>query len=147
MADRLQGIGVPTFGKTSKSEMATCHVRLQKALEEAIKIVDFKVLQGHRTQEEQDRLFREGRSKVRWPQGKHNTIPSLAVDVAPYPIDWDSKHATKKFAFLAGVLTGIAHLHGVRLRWGGDWDGDGQMRDQSFHDLPHLELAVAPDEE
>lgn len=138
---------MPSFGKTSKKELGTCHPLLQEVLNEAIKVVDFKVLQGTRSEEEQERLFREGRSKVRWPNSKHNTYPSLAVDVAPYPIDWDGPHATKKFARLAGIIEGIAYTKGIQLRWGGDWDGDGQMRDQKFHDLPHLELRKAPDED
>ncbi|WP_232367585.1 M15 family metallopeptidase domain-containing protein [Alteromonas pelagimontana] len=30
----------------------------------------------------------------------------------------------------------ITHL----VRWGGDWDMDGQTLDQKFNDLPHFEL-------
>jgi len=138
---------VPEFGPGSKSQRDTLHPLLQKVVDEAIKAYDFKILQGTREKDEQERLYRERKTMVRWPNGKHNTVPSLAVDVAPYPIDWDSKHATKKFAYLAGLLAGIAHMQGTQLRWGGDWSGDGRMSDQQFHDLPHLELLNAPDEE
>lgn len=138
---------MPSFGPRSKELRAQVHKSLRDILDLAIEVTDFKIITGWRSEEEQERLFREGKTKVRWPNSKHNTSPSLAVDVAPYPIDWDGPHATKKFAFLAGVMFGIAHMKGIKLRWGGDWDGDGQMRDQSFHDLPHLELAKAPDED
>ena len=137
---------MPEFGPGSKKARDTLHPLLQQVVDEAIKSHDFKILQGARGKEEQEEAFRTGRSKVRWPNGRHNTVPSLAMDVAPYPIDWDSKHSTKKFAFLAGFLSGIAWMMKIKLRWGGDWDGDGQMRDQRFHDLPHLELLNPPDE-
>jgi len=29
---------------------------------------------------------------------------------------------------------------GIRLRWGGDWDGDTELDDNKFDDLPHFEL-------
>jgi len=138
---------MPEFGPRSKAQRDTLHPLLQKVVDEAIKVYDFKILQGTRGEDEQERLYRERKTMVRWPNSKHNTVPSLAVDVAPYPIDWDSPHATKKFAQLAGILIGIGWTMGIRLRWGGDWDGDGIMRDQRFHDLPHLELLNAPDEE
>lgn len=131
---------MPAFGDRSRAQLLTLDPTLRAILEEAIKHYDFIVLEGHRGEEAQNRAFREGRSKLPWPKGNHNKSPSTAADIAPYPIDWDSKHAAKKFAFLAGLVTGIAASKGVRIRWGGDWDGDGQMADQSFHDLPHVEL-------
>lgn len=131
---------MPVFGDRSLRELDTLHPALQEILREAIKVYDFIVLEGHRGEEAQNKAFREGKSKIKWPDGKHNKNPSHAADIAPYPIDWDSKHAAKKFAFLAGLVTGIAHSKGYSVRWGGDWDGDGQMDDQRLHDLPHVEL-------
>jgi peptidoglycan LD-endopeptidase CwlK len=29
---------------------------------------------------------------------------------------------------------------GIEIRWGGDWDGDGDLSDHKFNDLPHFEL-------
>ena len=40
----------------------------------------------------------EGKSKVRWPSGKHNTVPSMAVDVTPYPVVWDDRERQTLFA-------------------------------------------------
>jgi hypothetical protein len=38
------------------------------------------------------------------------------------------------------MLRGIAHEMGVKIRWGGDWDSDGEIKDNSFDDLVHVEL-------
>lgn len=118
--------------------MATCDPRLQRILEEAIQYIDFSVLEGHRNKERQDDAVRRGVSQVRWPNGKHNTMPSRAVDIAPYPIDWKD---TERFVLFAGFILGLAAARGVKLRWGGDWDQDTQVKDERFRDLGHFELA------
>jgi hypothetical protein len=28
----------------------------------------------------------------------------------------------------------------IKIRWGGDWDSDNIMKDQTFNDLPHFQL-------
>ena len=62
---------------------------------------------------------------------------SEASDIAPYPINWGNKMA---FHVLAGILFVAAKEEGVKIRWGGDWDGDFSCKDQNFHDLPHFEI-------
>ena len=128
---------MPKFGNKSLEKLKTCDPRLQDILHEAIKIFDFSVLEGHRDEETQNRLVKEGKSKLEWPKSKHNPFPSKAVDIAPYPINWSDKGS---FYILAGIVFGIAHEKGIKLRWGGDWDGDWSRSDQTFHDLPHLEI-------
>ena len=125
------------FSETSLERLGSCDERLQEILHEAIKHLDFSVLCGHRSKEEQNEAYRQGQSKVRWPDSKHNQYPSLAVDVWPYPIEWDD---TDRITYLAGIVTQIARSKGVDLRWGGDWDGDGMLKDQEFIDMPHFEL-------
>lgn len=128
------------FGPTSKAKLSTCHQDIQKILNEAIKVIDFSVIEGHRDQSTQDRYFRSGASKLQWPNSKHNTSPSRAADVAPYPIVWEGEKAKARFYYLQGVIKGIAESLGISIRFGGDWDGDGDITDQSFNDLPHIEL-------
>jgi peptidoglycan L-alanyl-D-glutamate endopeptidase CwlK len=128
---------MPSFGSTSKERLSTIDHRLRMACEEAIKLYDFTVLVGHRTEQEQNKAFAEAKSKLHWPKSKHNQLPSLAVDIAPYPIDWND---TKRFYYLAGLMKGCAAKLGYKLRWGGDWDGDGDFKDQSFNDLVHFEI-------
>jgi peptidoglycan L-alanyl-D-glutamate endopeptidase CwlK len=68
---------------------------------------------------------------------KHNSKPSLAVDIAPYPIDWADD---ERFYFLAGIIKAASHQVGVKVRWGGDWDSDDDFHDQTFMDLGHFEI-------
>ena len=128
---------MPEFSPRSKAKLAQCDARLQRVFEEVVKHFDCTVLEGRRTEQRQNELFRTGKSKVQYPNSKHNATVSLAADVAPYPIDWND---TKRFYLFGGFVLGIARSQGVILRWGGDWDGDFQWNDQSFHDLPHFEI-------
>ncbi len=128
---------MPRFGTGSMERLETCHSDLQRLFIEVVKTIDCKILEGFRGQEAQDTAFREGRSKIRWPNGNHNKKPSTAVDAVPYPIDWDDK---KRFHVFAGFVMGVASQMGIKIRWGGDWDSDWDYRDQRFHDLPHYEV-------
>ncbi len=128
---------MPYFGTRSKQRLATCDERLQKVFNEVIKYVDCSVLEGHRGQERQDKLYEEGKTKLKFPNGRHNMAPSNAVDVTPYPVDWDDRERQTLFA---GFVLGIARSMGVRLRWGGDWDMDFQVLDNRFDDFPHFEI-------
>jgi hypothetical protein len=132
---------MPVFGKLSKAHLSTCDERLQKVAKTAIKFFDFSVLDGHRDKETQDRLFKQGFSKLQWPKGKHNKLPSQAFDIAPHPVDFSNNpKAIARFYLLAGVILGVAFMMGIKLRWGGDWDGDWDLYDQNFDDLGHFEL-------
>lgn len=129
------------LGKVSMERLRTCDRRLQRIATEAIRItpIDFTILEGYRTIPRQQALFRQGASKIDGINkvGKHNYSPSLAMDIAPYPIDWQD---LRRFYLLAGTILSVANSQGVALRWGGDWNSNGDFDDQSFHDLPHFEL-------
>lgn len=137
---------MPGFSKISKQRLASCDPRLQNVLEEAIKEIDFIVIEGHRGQADQDAAFARGASKLKWPHGKHNALPSKAVDIWPYPPDgkltWKDVVAAGR---LMGYIQRIAYEQGIRLRFGLDWDGDFRTAgptdpDESFLDAPHIEL-------
>ena len=117
--------------------LETCDERLQKVFIEVIKHVDCRVFSGHRSNEEQDRLFEEGKTQLRAGGSKHNKSPSLAVDVTPYPIDWENRG---RMLLFNGFVLGTAKQMGVILRSGSDWNMNFDPRDQTFHDLPHFEL-------
>ena len=76
------------------AKLRTCDYRLQMLFEEVVKHYDCTILQGHRDKATQDAYFEAKKSKVKWPNSKHNSNPSLAVDVAPYPIpeNWGADH-------------------------------------------------------
>lgn len=126
-----------SFGQTSRDRLSTCDERLQRVFNEVIKHRDCSILCGHRGQAEQDEALRTGKSKLGWPKSNHNTLPSKAVDAAPYPVDWNDRD---RFQVFGGFVLGIAASMGITLRWGGDWNGNGTNRDQTFHDLPHFEV-------
>jgi len=128
---------MPKFGKRSKERLETCDNRLQLVFNEVIRYVDCSILEGHRSAERQDKLFEEGKTKVKYPNGRHNANPSRAVDVAPYPIDWDDR---ERFHLFAGFVLGIAKAMGIELRWGGDWNMNFEVDDNQFDDFPHFEL-------
>ena len=128
---------MPKFGRKSRERLSTCESNLQKVFNEVIKHVDCSVLEGHREKDRQNKLFEEGKTKVKYPNGRHNRQPSSAVDVTPYPVDWKDRERQTLFA---GFVIGVASQMGINLRWGGDWDQDFQVVDNRFDDFPHFEL-------
>ena len=128
---------MPYFGTSSKKRLSTCDDRLQKVFNEVIEHVDCSVLCGHRGKDDQNKAYKEGKSKAKYPNGRHNRQPSLAVDVSPYPIDWNDLERQTLFA---GFVLGIAKQMGINLIWGNDWDGDFETKDTGLKDYPHFEL-------
>lgn len=129
-----------SFSQKSLEKLNTCHPDLQKVMHEVIKHVDCTIIYGIRTLEEQKQLVESGMSKTM--NSKHLKQAdgySHAIDVAPYPIDWNNK---ERFIYFAGFVQGIAKSLGVDLRWGGDWDSDFDTKDHSFFDGPHFELKL-----
>ena len=128
---------MPKFGKKSIERLSTCDQRLQKVFNEVIKYVDCSVLEGHRDERTQDKYCEEGKTKVRYPMGRHNSKPSRAVDVVPYPIDWNDR---ERFHLFSGFVLGLARGMGITLRWGGDWNMNFEVDDNKFDDFPHFEI-------
>jgi peptidoglycan L-alanyl-D-glutamate endopeptidase CwlK len=130
----------------SLNKLNTCHPDLITLIMEASKYLKLKVIEGHRGMEEQNKAFNEGKSKLRWPDGKHNSLPSNAIDIAPLingKIEWNK---ASQFYYTCGYILGIAEMllaqgkikH--KIRYGGDWDRDGNISNQTFNDLVHIEL-------
>lgn len=128
---------MPEFSERSSGILRTCTPRLNILFERVVITFDCTIVSGHRIEEEQNSLFHRGLSHLRWPYSKHNRKPSLAVDVYPYPIDWKDRD---RFHFFAGFVMGTAERLGYKIRWGGDWNKDWQVRDNVFDDLGHFEL-------
>lgn len=135
-----------TFTSKSNAQLATCHSALQDLFNSVLPYIDCTIIEGKRTEEQQRANVRRGVSKTMnshhvYPLGE----PSMAVDVAPYPIRWTD---APRFYYFAGFVKAMfihLQLKGVipnqyYLRWGGDWDGDNDFSDQTFNDLVHFEL-------
>lgn len=125
------------FSDLSTNRLATCDKRLIDVFTEVIKHFDCTIIEGQRGETAQNKAFSEGKSKLKWPNGKHNATPSKAVDAAPYPIDWKDR---ERILYFAGHVMGIAAKMGIKLRYGGDWNSDTQVKDNSFDDLVHWEV-------
>jgi peptidoglycan L-alanyl-D-glutamate endopeptidase CwlK len=106
---------------------------------------DCTIVCGHRDKKEQDKAVAEGKSKLPYPQSKHNSSPSMAIDAAPFEngkIDW----SREQLLFFAGYVKGIAdQLYRIgsikhRIRLGADFSGDNDINDENFRDEPHFEL-------
>jgi len=128
---------MPRFSTKSKSKLHSCDERLISLFNKVVKHFDCMVLEGHRGEEKQNAAYDKGNSKVRYPNGKHNQSPSVAVDVAPYPIDWADR---ERFHYFGGYVLGVAKQMGLNIRWGGDWNQDTQTKDNKFDDLVHFEI-------
>lgn len=125
------------FGKSSKYHLASCKGDLQTLFNEVIKHIDCAVICGYRGEEAQNKAYREGNSKLIYPESKHNQSPSMAADVIPYPVDWLD---IDRFIELGEIVKEIAErLYNegemkYRIVWGGDWE--------RFKDYPHYELKI-----
>lgn len=147
------------FGRASQENMAQCHPDLVMILHRALQIspVDFGVTQGLRTYEQQLAFFlnKDSRLDPRIPaqRAKAKHLPdeegyAHAVDVyVAVPGRVDLRYDYMRLTVIAWAIQEAAlRLHaegkvGHGVRWGGDWDQDGQILiDQTFNDLPHHEL-------
>ncbi|MUH95216.1 M15 family peptidase [Aliivibrio fischeri] len=125
------------FSPISATRLASCHPQLQAVFTKVLEVCDCSILCGHRTEQEQNALPNTS-TQVRFPNSKHNSVPSKAVDATPYPYDEDDR---ERFSYFAGLVIGIGASMGIVIRWGGDWDRDNELKDNGFDDLMHFELA------
>jgi len=136
---------MPSFGSTSARNLSEAHPLLQELFEEVVKWFDCSVICGHRNEETQNRFFNAVPqiTKVKWPDSKHNSTPSMAVDAVPYyghrtpHIDWEEE---VEFAIFAGFVLGLAQAMGIQVKNGTDWDQDWDLKETKFVDFPHFEL-------
>ena len=147
----------------SRAQLDTCHPDLITLFTVVLRLWDCKIQEGYRPKEMQDFAVLSGNSHVEWPDGNHNSQPSLAADVLPFIngrfIGWGTKlnsvgkqvvdvEAMYHWYAFAGLVVGVAHfLHKngmmlYKVRWGGDWDSDWNFKEHPFRDLPHWELEL-----
>ncbi len=128
------------WSPASKSRLITCDKRLVTLFTTVLEEFDCTVLCGVRNAVAQDEAFRTGHSQLEWPNSPHNCEEpkqkSRAVDVAPFPIDWNDRD---RFMHFAGIVRGVSVGLGIAIRWGGNFDG-GDLERQPWDDLVHFEL-------
>ncbi|MCP3686764.1 MAG: M15 family metallopeptidase [bacterium] len=145
------------LSKTSIMRLQSCHEDLQRVIMEAIKTspIDFGISCGHRSVEEQQKLYAQGRTQpgaiVTKVDGikvksKHNYCPSKAVDIYAYVDGGASWEVDDLLPIVKHIMNTAVELFSQgriehNLRSGGDWDRDGEyLTDQGFDDLPHIEI-------
>ena len=103
---------------------------------EVIKTIDCSVLEGNRSEAQQRENIEKG---VSWTmRSKHLRDPSHAVDVAPYPIDWND---IKRFKLFAAFVFATAKRLKISIRYGATWSRNPTDKYTGSHsDHPHFEL-------
>lgn len=136
---------MPRFSEKSLSKLSTCHIDIQRIFFEVIKYFDCTILEGYRNEKDQNNAYLDGKSKLKWPNGNHNKIPSLAIDVAPYPIpNWNKGHAD--FYYFGGWVMMCARMLKEQgkishsIRYGADWNKNHRITDEKFIDAVHFEI-------
>jgi len=125
------------FGRKSRERLEGVDPRLVKVLKELLKLMDVTIIEGVRSEETQYKYFLDGKSKLDGKNKMSKHQLGRAVDLAPYPIKWEQ---SERFYYMGGMIRAIAKDLNLKVRWGGDWDSDGETKDQSFMDLVHIEI-------
>lgn len=135
------------WGQRSLQHRERLHAILVEVFDRALELApfDLSITDSYRGKAEQEAAFERGASKVRWPDSKHNRAPTHAGHLDPYPIDYDDP---LRYYVLAGVVLAAAKQLGweSKLRWGGDWDRDLRLEEETFRDLAHWELIDVEEE-
>lgn len=131
---------MPKFSRKSLIKLDTCDLRLQILALAVVQNFDCTVIFGHRGEKEQNEAYCTGNSKLKFPQSKHNSLPSMAIDLAPYIAGKGIIWKVNQCYYFAGYVMRMANELNIPIRWGGDWDMDGDVNDQNFNDLVHFEI-------
>lgn len=141
-----------TYGSGSTNKLSTVHPKLRQVAIRALERspYDITIVHGWRGEEVQNALKASGASTKFFPDSRHNKSDdpqvenpnqvSDAIDFAPWidaDIPWGETHI---FAVIAGLMFAAASELGVTLRWGGDWDTDGNTKEHKLQDWGHMEI-------
>ena len=118
----------------NKLNMEEVHPDIKRLMVEAIKDtpIDFTIIETVRTLRKQKEYYTKGKSKTLKSRHIPETNKSKkceAIDIAPYPIDWNN---LKRFKILADHIKEKAKELNIPITWGGDF--------KNFVDMPHYEL-------
>ena len=126
---------MPKFSKRSQQKLEQCHEDLQVLFNDIIKKYDCTIICGYRNEKEQNKAFIAGHSRLKYPESKHNKIPSLAVDVLPCPVSYSDKEKIRDFAtYVKSIIVKLIKEDRIThvIKWGGDW--------KKLVDMPHWEI-------
>lgn len=138
------------FSSKSLDNLVGVHPELVDIVHDvmALQVMDFSVIEGLRSVEQQEIYMQQGRSRTMNSKHlKQDTGYSHAVDLYPYPIDMKlvnrgDMREVSRFGMLAGLMLSCAKQRGITLTWGADWDRDGVVLDHTFYDAPHFQIEI-----
>lgn len=133
------------FSTKSQEKLKTCHRDLQVLFNHVILEYDCTVICGFRGEAEQNAAFEAGNSQLQYPKSKHNSFPSMAVDVAPHEqngIDWNREQCIHFAGYVKGVADQLYRIGTMKyhIRGGIDWNQDNDINDTKFFDACHFEI-------
>jgi len=120
---------MPKLSAASQARLDGAHPLLRKLFAKVGEQTNIAVLDSQRGRAAQERAFALGHSRAHFGQSAHNWAPAVALDVVPYPIDWNN---LQRFRNLAAIVKAEAKQMGIPIAWGGDW--------KKLLDMPHYEL-------
>lgn len=127
------------LSKSGQERFSQLHPLLQKVVGEYLYYKDLSITEGHRSKEKQEQYKKSGASKASFGHSPHNYLPSLAVDIYPYPVPTILKNGnkviddnSKEWDIQAQLFLLIAKENGIEVEWGGSW--------KSLVDKPHFQL-------
>lgn len=127
-----------TIIKSNTINLQYAHPLIIKLFTEVAKHISIQILDARRGRAAQELAFRQGHSEVHFGDSAHNWVPAVAVDVVPLPLNWNS---AQPFIDLGQkFVLPIAKQMGIKIRWGADFNMNGNYTDDHFKDLPHYEL-------
>lgn len=130
---------MPRFGKRSLDNLFTCVPPIRRWALVIVKEFDCSVVWGRRGKEAQNYAHEMGWTTKLWPESVHNVEPpelSKAIDLVPYPIDWNDK---ERLYYFSGWARRTAKSLGMLFRYGADWNGNFNINDQVLRDPCHFE--------
>jgi hypothetical protein len=137
------GFELPKYewSKSSLKELKTVDPRLQLVFNKALElgVIDIRIIEGHRDEDTQEEMVRQRKSHLHWPNSKHNTLPSKAIDAIPLPFNREDWNNSGKFGMFTGFILGVGASLDIKLRVGFDWNGNFDPTD-NWIDAPHFEL-------
>jgi peptidoglycan L-alanyl-D-glutamate endopeptidase CwlK len=116
------------FSRRSWENLKDVDPRLVALATRVLERIDITVLCGYRDKEQQNIVYGKGTSQLKYPKSKHNKKPSQAIDLCPYPVDWDN---IAEFDRMCDIVLEEAEKLGINVKLG---------REFSFKDYPHVEL-------
>ena len=135
------------WSRTSEKKLSSCHPDLIAIMNQVLEVQDCTIIAGGRNEKAQEKAFYMGKSKLKFPQSKHNTVPSQAVDVAMFKdgqVQWDLDNAIIMSRAIYNVWQSMLADDKVacQLRFGLTWTDNpfDEIKEGQFVDGFHIEI-------